>query len=73
MLFHPSQFQFSMLVVLVLEALVALMVFAFYQIPEFRGMLKAGPEEVLTIAIRRYHDDEELRRWIDLIQTEVRF
>ena len=62
-----------MLVVLVLEALVALMVFAFYQIPEFRGMLKAGPEEVLTIAIRRYHDDEELRRWIDLIQTEVRF
>ncbi|KAK7109063.1 uncharacterized protein [Littorina saxatilis] len=65
-------YQISMMAVLALEFLVALMVFAFYHMPKFRKTLRAGPEEVLTSAIRRYHDDDELRRWIDFIQTEFK-
>nr|KAG5695796.1 hypothetical protein BaRGS_013394 [Batillaria attramentaria] len=62
--------QLSMLGVLVLEALIGATVFAFYAMPEVRRHIKAGPEEVLKMAIRRYHDDEELQRWVDLIQRE---
>ncbi|KAK7482013.1 hypothetical protein BaRGS_00026705 [Batillaria attramentaria] len=64
--------QLSMLGVLVLEALIGATVFAFYAMPEVRRHIKAGPEEVLKMAIRRYHDDEELQRWVDLIQREFK-
>ncbi|KAL8580191.1 hypothetical protein ACOMHN_049251 [Nucella lapillus] len=63
-------FQVTMVVVLCLEGVIVMLVFAFYQMPQLRDRLRGGPEQVLIVAIRRYHDDHELRRWIDWIQRE---
>ncbi|XP_041369161.1 tetraspanin-5-like isoform X2 [Gigantopelta aegis] len=63
-------FQVSLYVVLIIETAVAILVFIFYTMPEVRKNLKIGPEYVLTQAVKRYHHDDGLKMWIDLIQKE---
>ncbi|XP_041369160.1 tetraspanin-5-like isoform X1 [Gigantopelta aegis] len=65
-------FQVSLYVVLIIETAVAILVFIFYTMPEVRKNLKIGPEYVLTQAVKRYHHDDGLKMWIDLIQKEFK-
>ncbi|XP_046542356.1 tetraspanin-33-like [Haliotis rubra] len=63
-------FRVCLVVVLVIQVGIGILVFVFYTMPEARESILSGPEMILRDAIKRYHDDEEKRKWIDLIQKE---
>ncbi|XP_067657458.1 tetraspanin-33-like [Haliotis asinina] len=63
-------FRVCLVVVLLIQVGIGIVVFVFYTMPEARESILSGPEMILRDAIKRYHDDEEKRKWIDLIQKE---
>ncbi|XP_055955882.1 tetraspanin-17 [Patella vulgata] len=65
-------FHYSMTVVLFIEIVLAVVLVFFYQTTSLRKYIQAVPENVLKGAVKRYHDDQHLKDWVDLIQTELK-
>ncbi|XP_048237435.1 tetraspanin-33-like [Haliotis rufescens] len=65
-------FRVCLVLVLFIQVGIGILVFVFYTMPEARESLLSGPETILKDAIKRYHDDEEKRKWVDLIQKEFK-
>lgn len=54
------------------EMVLATAVFIIYYVPEVRdNFLRSQPEKILSSAIYSYMDDEEVKQWVDKIQSEV--
>lgn len=64
-------FHIILTVILLLELVLAVVIFIFYYIPSARPhMGMPGPEETLQQAVVRYRDDDDLRDMIDTFQRE---
>ena len=57
---------------MVIELIIAITIFIMYTVPAVRErFLRSTPENILRSAIERYMDDDDIKKWIDLIQQEV--
>ena len=55
-----------------IELIIAITIFIMYTVPAVRErFLRSTPEHILRSAIERYMDDDDIKKWIDLIQQEV--
>lgn len=72
-LYLSLQFFYVLAVILLGEMVLATAVFIIYFVPEARdNFLRSQPEKILSTAIYRYMDDEEVKQWVDKIQSEVK-
>ncbi|WAR22486.1 hypothetical protein MAR_016460 [Mya arenaria] len=66
-------FFYVLSVILLGEVALAIAVFVIYTVPEARdNFLSSQPEKILSTAIQRYMDNDDVKEWVDKIQSEVR-